>query len=160
MKIVAGEGKKERNFRRSGGGGVGRGGVQRRRSQEERPNLGRTHENFEHTPHRHTTPQHNTPQHNTTTTTRHTTHRRSRTGWSWAREGPSQGGLWPQNQDMSNKLSRRAAPLAKVFGVKDGSQRFGHKMVSKVVRAKCGQKNQKIGKTNQKRISLSPSPKK
>ena len=42
---------------------------------------------------------------------------------------------WPQKQDMSNKFSRRAAPLAKV--VKDDSHSFGHKTVLKVVRAKC-----------------------
>ena len=54
-------------------------------------------ENFEHTPHRHTTP-HNGG---------------SLTGWSWARV-PCTEGPWPRKQDLSNKLSRRAAPLAKV----------------------------------------------
>ena len=76
MEIVAGEGKKERNFGRSGGGGRGSRG---RGSQGECPNLGRTDENFEHTPHRHTTPHHTTPQHNTT---QH--NGGSSTGWSWA----------------------------------------------------------------------------
>ena len=38
--------------------------------------------------------------------------------------------MTPKKEDMSNKLSRRAAPLANVFfAVKDGSQRFGQKMV-------------------------------
>ena len=50
----------------------------------------------------------------------------------------AQGGPWSQKQDMSNKLSRKAAPLAKVFNAQVGQKTF-----QKMVRAKCGQKNQK-----------------
>ena len=61
--------------------------------------------------HRHT---HTQTQHNTTQQ-RHTTQHNggSRTGWSWARG--LAGRSMAQKQDMSNKLSRRAAPLAKFF---------------------------------------------
>ena len=129
--------------------GVRRGGSSGGESGE-RPNFGRTHENFEHTPHRHTT----------TTTHEVLGKRGSIAGWSMA-----------QNQDMSNKLSQRAAPLAKVF--KDDSHKFGQKnglirkgakrrSGPKVVWAKCGQKNQKTWKNKSKKeISLSLShPKK
>ena len=59
--------------------------------------------------------------------------------------GPAQGGRWPKKQNMSNKLSQRAAP--RFFGAKDGLQRVGPKTVSfkkkwsgpKVVWAKSGQ---------------------
>ena len=48
---------------------------------------------------------------------------------------------------MSNKFSRGAAPLAKVFfGVKDGSHKAfndNHKTVVKMVRAQCCGKNSK-----------------
>ena len=110
MKTVAGEGKKKREI---WGGPVEEEwgeGVRRRGSQGERPNLGRTHENFEHTPHRHNTPHHTTPQHNTT---QHNTTQQHRV--VLGKGGPSQGGPWPKKQDMSNKLSRRAAPLAEFF---------------------------------------------
>ena len=101
----------------------------------ERPNLGRTHENLEHT-HSTDTPHHNTAQHNNNNNndTPHNT-----TG------DPAQGAPWPQKQDMSNKLSRRAAPLAKVFWVikkKLSGPRggLGQKWCGpKVVRAKSGQ---------------------
>ena len=115
MKIVAGEGKKRAKFwaaEEESGEGVSSGGGVRRSAQilDAPTKILNTH--------RTDTPHHNTTHHNTTQQQRHTTqhNRGSRTGWSWAREGPSQGGLWPKNQDMSNKLSRRAAPLAKVFG--------------------------------------------
>ena len=89
-----GRGKKRAKFwavRRKGVRRRGSGGGVRVGGESgERPNFGRTHENFEHTPHRQKT------QH---------------------KGGPSQGGPWPKKQDMSNKLSRRAAPLAKVFWV-------------------------------------------
>ena len=75
----------------------------------ERPNFGRTHENFEHS---------------TPTTTHHTT------------QQPAQGGLgqggslakksMAQKQD---KLSEEQPHWPRFFGVKDGSQRFGHKTV-------------------------------
>ena len=90
--------KRSGNFGRSGRGSGGR-------ESGDRPNLGRTHENFEDTPHRHTN----------TTTTHHTTQWGIRTKWSWARRGLSQRSPWPKKQDM--KLSRRAAPLAKVSWV-------------------------------------------
>ena len=145
--------------RRPGGGGLAEGGpaegVESGRGPAEgsgeRPNFGRTHENFEHTPHRHTT-----TQHNTTTPHRWIPHR-----------------SWPKKQDMSNKLSRRAAPWAKVFGgqgwfaqvwAQNGLIRKGAKKRSgpKVVWTKSGagqmwskiqQKN--LEKTNQK---INPSP--
>ena len=49
------------------------------------------------------------------------------TGWSWARGVPRREVHGPKNKNMSNKLSRGGAPLANVFWVKYGSQRFGHK---------------------------------
>ena len=48
------------------------------------------HENFEHTPHRHTTPH--------------------RVVLGKGERGLSQESPWSKKQDMSNKLSRRAAP--------------------------------------------------
>ena len=91
----------------------------------EHPNLGHTHENLEHH-HNTTTPQH----HNTTT--QHTTHNTQHTSPHnlrrevlgrvvWGKGSPA-GVDGPKNKNMSNKLSRRAAPLAK-----DGLQRFGPK---------------------------------
>ena len=119
MKIVAGEGKKERNFGRSGGGeresgegegdGVGGevgGGGPAKRESGVRPNLGRTDENFEHTPHRHTT-QHNGG---------------SRTGWSWA-------GV-PRKEVHGPKKSRheqQSVPKSSPIG--QSSHRFGHRTV-------------------------------
>ena len=69
--IVAGEGKTERNFGQtggggsSGGGGPAEGGPGKSRLRGVRPNLGRTHENLEHPPHRHPPTPHTT-QSNTT----------------------------------------------------------------------------------------------
>ena len=113
------------HFGRSGGGRWSREEGSSGGESGERPNFGRTHEKFEHTPHRHTT-------------TRHTHTTTGDPAQVLDKGGPSQGGPWPRKQDMSNKLSRRAAPLAKVFNAQVWA-----KNVSKVVRAKCGQKNQK-----------------
>ena len=131
---------RRRGVRRRGVGGGSGGG-----ESGERPNLGRTHENFEHTAPTH----HNTTQHNTTTTTHHTTQGGSRRV-VLGKGGPSQGGPWPKKQDMSNKLSRRAAPLAKVF--------WESRMVRKGLGQKKGagpkvvRKTKKHGKTNQKTL--------
>ncbi len=75
--------------------------------------------------------------------------------------GPSQGGPWPKKQDMSNKLSRRAAPLAKVL--------WGQRWFSKVwahnglIRKSClGQEADwaKSGqKKNMEKHQKIPSPK-
>ena len=54
--------------------------------------------------------------------------------------GPSQAGPWPKKQDASNKLSRRAAPLAKVF--------WGQGWFPKV----WAQKNQKTEKKQNPKI--------
>ena len=139
MKIVAGEGKKERNFGWSGGGESG-----------ERPNFGRTDENFEHTPHRHTTPQQQ----------RHTTQHNggSRTRWSWARGSLARRSMAQKKQDMSNKLSPpngqgflgskmvRKGLATKRFDKKGAKRRSG----LKVLCAKSGQKKKNMEKTNQK----------
>ena len=138
MKIVAGEGKKERNFGRSGGGESGGG------KSGERPKFGRTDENFEHTPHRHTTPQQQ----------RHTTQHNggSRTGWSWAGGSLAGRSMAPKKKDMRNKL---AAPLAKVFW----GQGWFAKVWAQLGQKWCGprvfRKTKKRGKTNQK---IYPSP--
>ena len=112
-----------------------------------------------------------TPHHNTTTTTHHTTQRGIPHRVVLGKEGPSKGGPWPKKkQDMSNKLSRRATPLAQVFrgpgwfakvwaqnGLiqKRGKKRPGPKVVwAKVVRAKSGQKNSKTWKKTNKKKTL------
>ena len=91
-------------------------GVQWRGSQEERTNLGRTHENFEHTPTHHNTPHHNTTQHNNNDTPNITTGDPA---------GLGQGGSFT-GRSMAQK-TRHDSP--RFFGVKDCSQRFGHKTV-------------------------------
>ena len=61
-----------------------------------------------------------------------------RTRWSWAKGGPSQRSPWPIKQDMSNKLSRRAAPLAKVFWDQGREKGAKRRSGPKVVWAKSG----------------------
>ncbi len=147
-------------------------------AEGERPNFERTHENFEHTPHLHTTPHtphhttphqhhtHNTTQHNTTQQ-RHTTQHNggSRTLWSWARGVLRREVHGPKKQDMSNKLSRRAALLAKVFWgqgwfvkvwAQNGLiQKKGAKRRAKSGAAKLGQKNKKNMEKQIKKTKIS-----
>ena len=116
--------------------------------------------------HRTDTPHHNTTQHNTTTTTQRGIPHRVVLG----KGGPSQGGPWPKKQDMSNKLSRRAAPLAKVFlgsrmvrkGL--GTKRFDQKKLSGprvgVGQKWCGKNIPKITKKFEKYLSQTKKSKK
>ena len=160
MKIVAGEGKKkERKFGRSGGGSGGA-GVRGSAQIFDAPTTVLNTHRTDTAHHQHNTTQHNTQRQH------HTTQREIPHRVVLGKGGPSQGGPWPKKQDMSNKLSRRAAPLAKVFwgqgwfakvwaqnGLikKEAKRRCG----PKVVRANSGQKNQKnMEKTNQKKIPL------
>ena len=109
MRRVAGRGeKKTRNFGRSADGGPAEGSQGSAQILDAPTKILNTHSN-------------DTP-HNTT--------------GDPAQGGLGQGGslarrsMAQKKQDMGNKLSLRAAPLAKVFfGFKDGSQRFGHKTV-------------------------------
>ena len=114
-KIVAGEGKKERNFGRSGGGGSRRG--RRRESVGGARQILDAPAKILNT-HRTDTPQHNTTQHNTT-------HR-----VVLGKEGPSQGSPWSPKTRHEQQIVPKSSPIGQGFlGVKDGSQRFGHKTV-------------------------------
>ena len=114
MKIVAGEGKKERNFGRESGEGVSSGGGVRGSAQilDAFTKILNTH--------RTDTPQHNTTHHNTThhntTQQRHTTqhNRGSRTVWSWAREVPRREVHGPKSRH-EQQIVPKSSPIGQGF---------------------------------------------
>ena len=95
------EREKKRNVGRSGGRGVGRRGVQRVESGGAPKSWTHPRKIWTHT----------APTHHTTQQQRGIPHK-----VVLGKGGPSQGGQWPKEQDMNNKLSRRAAPMAKIQG--------------------------------------------